>query len=274
MSNRGDGHDKSGDLKGSDENSNVIPLKVPRKKKTRVTTSSSIWGKKEKAGDAQSQKTSFDDSGLSNKAQTTNEPIINLPQYTKYLLSVIIAVHLGIKFLLNADQVNWVFLNLGFIPGRFTDLSLFEPVTLLSPITHMFIHGGWLHIAMNSIMLLAFGAGVEKWVGGKKMIQLFLLCGFFGLLTHFVLNFNSLQPVVGASGSLSGLFAVALVMLNRQSHGMMMRGKYGFLPLIALWVGISILFGLMGSPDGGEIAWAAHVGGFLGGFVALRLLKI
>lgn len=275
MANRGDGHDKSGDLGKSDKNSNVIPLKVPRKRQTLVTSSTSVWGKNKKDKPDQPQKDYFDDQTLKgSNAGITHEPLVNIPPYTKYLLGVIIAIHLVMTFILSEDQNNWTFLHLGFIPGRFTGSALFEPLALLTPITHMFIHGGWLHIAMNSIMLLAFGAGVEKWIGGKKMIIVFLLCGLFGLATHLALNFYSYQPVVGASGGLSGLFAVALIMLNRQSQGMMTRGKYGFLPLIGLWVGISIVFGLMGTPDGGDIAWAAHVGGFLGGFVVIKILKI
>lgn len=267
MSNEGDGHDKSGDLTGSDDNSNVIPLKVPRKKANKPSkqsaTSSSKWG---------ANKTHNAPPPHKNKDEVS-EPLINMPPYTQYLLGLLIAIHLVVTFLLNDTQTHWVYINLGFIPGRFTGAAIFEPLALLTPFTHMFLHGSWFHLAMNSVMLLAFGAGIEKWIGGRKMIAFFLLCGLFGLVTHFALNFNSYQPVIGASGGLSGLFAAALVMLNRR-HGMMTRGKYGFLPLIAIWVGISILFGMMGSPDGGDIAWAAHVGGFLGGFAVLKWMKL
>lgn len=268
MNNRGDGHDNSGDL-NPHKKSNVVTLKVPRKKKevrkTRITTSTSVWGKNQK-----------DETVLSSPktSETVTEPLINLPPYTKYLLGFIIGIHLIMAFALSPQWQEWIFIHLGFIPGRFTGTAIFEPLALLTPISHIFIHGGWLHIAMNSIMLLAFGAGVEKWIGGPKMILAFLICSLIGLAAHLALNIDSIQPVVGASGGLSGLFAIALVMLNRQSQGAMSKGKYGYLPLIALWVGISVLFGMMGSPDGSDIAWAAHVGGFLGGFLAVKMLKI
>jgi membrane associated rhomboid family serine protease len=268
MDNRGDGHDTSGDL-NPQKKGNVVTLKVPRKKKetrkTHITASTSVWGKNQK-----------DETVISNapKDDPSSEPLVNLPPYTKYFLGLIIGIHLIMTFALNDVWREWIFINLGFIPGRFTGHAVFEPLALVTPLSHMFIHGGWLHIAMNSIMLLAFGAGVEKWIGGPKMIFAFLICGLFGLAAHLGLNISSIQPVVGASGGLSGLFAVALVMLNRQSPGAMSIGKYGYWPLIALWVGISVLFGMMGSPDGGEIAWAAHVGGFLGGFVAVKILKL
>lgn len=272
MTSGGDGHDKSGDLLGSDSKSNVISFKVPRKasgqaskkapqkKLKQKATSMSKWNKSEQPTDPPPL------------AALPTEPLINVPPYTKYLLGLLVAIHLIITFALSEEQAYWVYTHLGFIPGRFTGSAFFEPLALITPLTHLFLHGSWLHIAMNSVMLLAFGSGIEKWIGGKKMLVIFFVCGLCGMLAHLALNFNSVQPIIGASGGLSGLFAAALIMLNRQHN--MVKGKYGFWPLIGLWVGISIIFGFIGSPDGGEIAWAAHVGGFLGGFALVKWMKI
>src|SRR5690606_14425292 len=97
---------------------------------------------------------------------------------------------------------------------------------------------------------------------------LFFLCSLISVGIHFVFNFSSSVPVVGASGGISGLFAAALVML--QQRGAVPAGRYGLWPLIILWVIISILFGMMGGPDGSPVAWAAHIGGFLAGFLLLK----
>lgn len=245
MTSSGDGQDNSNDP--LEDNSNVIPLKAPRKKPSPPKASKT-------------------------PPKPPNEPLINLPPYTKYLLMLIIGTHVIVTFLLTEIQTHWVFIHLGFIPGRFTGAALFEPLALLTPFTHMFLHGSWLHIAMNAIMLLAFGSGVERWIGGRKMITFFIVCSLCGVAAHLALNFGSIQPVIGASGGLSGLFAVAILMINRQNAGA--TGKYGMWPFILLWIGISVLFGFMGGPDGSEIAWAAHVGGFLGGFALMKLMKI
>lgn len=266
MASNGDGHDENSELLKNKDN--VVYLKVPRQSQKKKTTS-----KPQQTVTASSKWSKIDDeTALKSKAQPQTEALINLPPTTKYLLLLIVTIHLGITLLADPIQTNWIYFNLGFIPSRFTDLTLFDPLTLITPLTHMFLHGSGLHVAMNGIMLLAFGAGVEKWLGGKTMLKLFILSGFFGLILHLALNFSSGTPVIGASGGLSGLFAVALVMLNRQNSLPM--GKYGFLPLILLWVGISVLFGSMGSPDGSQIAWAAHVGGFIGGFVLIKAMKI
>lgn len=78
--------------------------------------------------------------------------------------------------------------------------------------------------------------------------------------------------MIGASGGISGLFAAAIVMMNKS--GQEMGGKVGILPFALLWIGLSIGFGMLGGPDGSLIAWAAHVGGFLGGFIALKLMRV
>lgn len=253
-----------------DKKNNVIPLKVPRKSNDQSRDDL------KKGGYERSKWSQINHETPPSKHHQSytpdSEAFINLPPYTKYLLGVILGIHIILNFLLDTNQINWAFVNLGFIPGRFTDTTLFEPLAFITPLTHMFLHGSWLHIAMNSIMLLAFGAGVEKWLGGKTMLKLFVFSALFGLAFHFALNFHSHHPMIGASGGLSGLFAVAITMLNRQNTLPM--GKYGFLPLILLWVGISVLFGSMGSPDGSQIAWAAHVGGFIGGFILMKWMKI
>ncbi len=251
----------------NDKNNNIIGLDQKRQERL----------KKEKQADKQCKEERQNPSYYMPHTQTDkNAPMFNIPEGTKYLLFSLIGIHLIVFYLLNEDIQNWIFYHLGFVPLRFTDGSMFEPLQILTPITHMFLHGSWLHLGMNGVMLLAFGSGLEKWVGAKKMFQIFFICGLFGVAAHFIFNLNSLDPVIGASGGLSGMFAAALVMLHRQNdaQGGMMGGRYGMMPIIALWIGISILFGIMGSPDGSSIAWIAHIGGFLGGFAAVRFLKI
>lgn len=205
---------------------------------------------------------------------SNNEQLINLPPFTKYMVAAMLGIFIITNYLLNEDQQLWTMVHLGFMPGRFTGTALFEPLALITPFTSMLLHGGWLHIGMNAVMLLAFGTGVERWLGGKKMIAFFVACALFGVAAHFVFNFHSIIPMIGASGGISGLFAAALVMLNKSNRGM--TGRFGLIPIIAIWIAISVIFGFVDSPgvDSGDIAWAAHVGGFLGGFAVLKLMKI
>lgn len=199
------------------------------------------------------------------------EPMINMPPVTKYLLGVILAAHLVIHYALSLEQKDWVFTNLGFVPESFNQNPL-NPFVLLSLFTHMFIHGGWMHVTMNLFMLAAFGSGVEKWLGGKRLLILYFVSGLFGVAAHYLLNTHSEAPMIGASGGLSGLFAAALLMITRGQREM--GGKVGILPFALIWIGLSIGFGMLGMPEGSIIAWAAHIGGFLGGFAVLKLMRV
>ena len=222
------------------------------------------------------EKADADKQALKEAKQAASEPLINLPFFTKYLILTMVGILVAFQFLLSPEQQEWVFIHLGFMPARFTGAAQFESLAILTPFTNMFLHASWLHIIMNAVMLLAFGSGVERWMGGKKMIALFVATGLFGIALHLALNPHSLSPVVGASGGISGLFAAAIIMLNQRNPSM--SGRFGLWPLIIVWVGISVLFGFIGDPQAGisagQIAWAAHVGGFLGGFAILKLIKL
>ncbi|NCO04479.1 MAG: rhomboid family intramembrane serine protease [Alphaproteobacteria bacterium] len=199
-------------------------------------------------------------------------PAINLPPVTKYFLAAIIGVHLFITIILSKEAMEWAYVHLGFIPARFSGAAPFEPLALLTPITHMFIHGSWIHIGMNTVMMAAFGTGIERWLGGKKMMAVFFISGLIGIALQFALSPASFSPVIGASGGLSGLFAAAIIMFNKLNGSF--NSKYGIWPIIGVVLATYFIFGFIGSPDGNVVAWAAHIGGFLGGFIALKLLKI
>ena len=203
-----------------------------------------------------------------------NIPLINLPPVTKILLGLIIAIHGIVTLVFSNDLAYQTYIHFGFIPGRFTGAVLFEPLAILTPVTHMLLHGSWMHLAMNAIMLMAFGTGIERWIGGKRMLLLFIVSSLCGIGLQFGLSPQSIIPVIGASGGLSGLFAAALIMIHKKQNVYGQKTRYGIWPFIFLWIGVSLVFGFLGSPDGNAVAWAAHIGGFIGGFGILKLMKI
>ena len=109
------------------------------------------------------------------------EPFINLPPVTKYLLLAMVIIYLIVHFALSAEVQIFLFLNFGYIPALWTGQTEygfhFDLNLILSPITYMFLHANWMHLIMNGAMLMAFGAGVEKWMGGRKFFEFFILCG-------------------------------------------------------------------------------------------------
>lgn len=203
------------------------------------------------------------------KAQAAaHGPMINLPPVTKYALAALFLVHLVMQGLLSPIQQYGIIENLGFIPARYTGAEPFSFWALIGPFSFVLFHGSWTHLLLNGFMLMAFGSGMERWIGAKRMLVFFFLCSLASALAHLLLNPFSSAPVIGASGGLSGMFAAILILMQQRGVGMM--GRYGVWPFVALWIGISVILGMIEAPGGGTVAWAAHIGGFLAGFVFLK----
>ncbi|MDF3025070.1 MAG: Rhomboid family protein [Alphaproteobacteria bacterium] len=208
--------------------------------------------------------------------QPASEPILNIPPATKYLSGLLIVIHVIMEFL--PLELKEKALQFGaFLPQiYFTDMPLADAdkaSAVIGPFAHMLLHGGWLHLAMNVFTLMAFGAGLEKEIGRKKFLLIFVLTGLAGAFTHLAyiawFHPNDLSPLVGASGGISGLFGGVLMMAH--GRGLMGNGYSKLLPFIGIWILISLFFGIFGMPGtGAAIAWTTHIGGFIAGLLLYR----
>ena len=202
-------------------------------------------------------------------------PLINLPPATKYLTGAIVLCQLLLWVLdtyVPSVFVSDIFNQFGFVAARWTGDAPFTPFTPLSLLTVNFLHGGWFHLIINAVTLVAFGAGIEKMMGWKRMLILFFLSSAIALLTHLAVSPHSMEPVIGASGGISGLFGAILVIMKHD--GQLQGNNQRLLPMVVLWIALTIGFGMMGAPDGSSVAWVAHIGGFLGGIgIAMMMLK-
>lgn len=135
------------------------------------------------------------------------------------------------------------------------------------PFTSMFLHGGFIHIALNMFVLWSFGNQLEQVIGTKKFLSLYLISGLVGGILWMFLGVG---PAVGASGALCGLMA-AYVFISPESKVLLffiipMKIKncvYGF-------AAFSLVFGLLSmiNPSYGfGIGHFAHLGGLIGGYL-------
>lgn len=200
------------------------------------------------------------------------QPFFNagkIPVVTRFLFVAILIIHVVKSLILSDTQAYQLITLAGFTPGLFTGEEPWQWNALITPISYMFLHSDWMHIGFNSVMLLALGVFFEREFGAKNMILFFLACGILGAVFYLLINPFSVIPVIGASGAVSGLFGVVLLILHER--GMMgTMGKYGPWPLIVIWMLMIVGFGMIG---GGNVAWQAHLGGFLGGLLLLYLWR-
>lgn len=198
-----------------------------------------------------------------------SEPVLNMPPVVKALSGILCLIHIGLYFAPKEIQEQAIG-TLSFIPARYSGVQPFQWVALLGPFTHVLLHGGWLHLGINVGTLMAFGSGIEKTVGGKKLLLLFVATSLLGALMHYIIVPTDGTPLIGASGGISGLFGAVLVMAQDQGR-MAQQGWRGLMPFILMWVGISLFFGLYGMPgESSAIAWTVHIGGFIAGLLLYR----
>ena len=192
-------------------------------------------------------------------------PMVNLPPVTKIMLALIIGIRIILFTIgfMNPDLVDTIYTYGGFTPASWSGEIAFRWWTPLTLVTFSFLHGGWLHLAMNALMLAAFGSGLEKWLGPTRLLQVFVVSSACALLAHFLFNMHSVGVVIGISGAISGFFGALLIMMRQQN--LLGNARNSLMPFIIIWIITTIGFGMMGAPDGGDIAWVAHLGGFFGG---------
>jgi membrane associated rhomboid family serine protease len=189
------------------------------------------------------------------------------------------------------SDVNAFYCRWAFQPREWFDTAKNESQTpqqskttvLVSIITAMFLHAGWLHIAGNMLFLWVFGDNVEDRLGHIGFAIFYLLAGIVATLTQGLIDPNSLVPVVGASGAIAGVLGAYLIYYPKAMVTTLIPIAIIFIPVpipavivIGLWFVMNLLSGLaalspsVGAADSG-VAFFAHVGGFLFGAMAVLL---
>jgi membrane associated rhomboid family serine protease len=169
----------------------------------------------------------------------------------------------------------------GVVPREFAagqDLAPHIPLPFWSTLfTSMFLHGGWLHLGGNMLYLWIFGDNIEKTIGHLRFLLFYVICGLAAGLAHIVFNMSSGVPTVGASGAISGVLGGYLVMFPNNRVRVLTRGGVAAVPavvVLGLWIVIQLINGfgsIANTPETGGVAFLAHIGGFVAGFVLVRL---
>jgi membrane associated rhomboid family serine protease len=153
----------------------------------------------------------------------------------------------------------------------------------LTLITSLFIHGGLLHLASNMLYLWVFGDNVEDYLGHLPYLVFYLVCGVAATLAQVAIDVNSRIPSVGASGAIAGVLGAYVVFFgDARVRTLLILGPFILLPrvpalfLIGFWFLTQLLSGVaqLGVPqEVGGVAFWAHIGGFVVGFVIALLLR-
>ncbi len=150
---------------------------------------------------------------------------------------------------------------------------------LLTILTCIFLHGGWMHFLGNMWFLYIFGDNVEDRFGHGGFLAFYLGCGVAASVAHLLTNPTSGVPTVGASGAIAGVMG-AYFFLYPRAVVLTLIPIFVFLHLIVVpaWVFLGVWFLIQlfkGTVSvGAGVAWWAHIGGFAVGFLVSWALHV
>jgi membrane associated rhomboid family serine protease len=223
-----------------------------------------------------------------------DNPTLGTPVVTLLIIAVNVAVWILVQGMGQDPALARSVCELGLIPGEF--LGRVAPGTSLplspgevcvlgverhwfAPLTSMFLHGGWLHLIGNMWFLWVFGNNVEDSQSHVRFLIFYLLSGLAAAATQTLVNPNSLAPMVGASGAISGVMGAYVILYPRVRVHMLVflfvfvtRIVVPAYLMLGYWFLLQLLGGSMATGEGGVAFWA-HVGGFIAGAVLINIFK-
>ena len=227
-------------------------------------------------------------------------PTLRRPVVTYLLLLSLFAVWLFVQgggF--NARTLAATVCNLGLVPGEITGGAPIgksvpigqglacvvdrEPLNFLTPLTSMFLHGGWGHLLGNALFLWVFGNNVEDIMGRLRFLIFYVLCGLTAAAAQVLVNPASPVPMVGASGAISGVLGGYLVLYPLVRVRVLVilfifvtMVRVPAFVVLLIWVGYQVILGLpqlmmLESEVSAGVAFWAHIGGFAAGALLVKL---
>jgi membrane associated rhomboid family serine protease len=215
-----------------------------------------------------------------------NIPASRFPAVTLGL--IIVNVLIFLRELKLGPHLEQMLFHFAIIPARYTQAEVAQyfsaPSQIFAFFSSMFLHGGWIHLLGNMWTLWIFGDNVEDRLGRSRFIALYLASGVAAALFHIFTNPGSLVPTIGASGAIAGIMGAYFRFFPSAKVETLVPpfffGPVFVLPAIVFlgwWFLLQFFNGAMSLRARGDtfsgIAWWAHVGGFLCGFVVCLLAR-
>ena len=205
----------------------------------------------------------------------SSEPGVRLKSAT-VVIAIVTAVVSAVFIL--GGQLEDAALRFGFIAARAGGMELAGALPLwLTPWSATLVHGGWLHLIFNLVMLVWVGSQVERVLGPANLLFAYLVGALVAAGAQWLADPAAFMPMIGASGAISAIFGIyalfearpksvtSSVKLNRAIHVAW---------LLAAWVAIQWMNGVLSQSQGVMLATAAHIGGFVAGLAMQRPLLL
>ena len=199
-----------------------------------------------------------------------HNPSARTPYVTLCLIVLNVAVFLGGLALLQTDRdLSAFYFDYALLPFRLSNGENYPAL-----VTSVFLHGGLMHLAGNMLFLWIFGDNLEDEMGHIPFLIFYLLCGIGASLAQVAADPVSQIPTVGASGAIAGIMGGYLLLFPKARVDIFIFFIVFFriLPIpawimLGLWFAIQLFSGINVDTSMGGVAYWAHAGGFVIGFI-------
>lgn len=144
-------------------------------------------------------------------------------------------------------------------------------------LSSMFMHGGLAHIFGNMLFLWIFGDNLENLIGHIRYAAFYLICGFAAALAQVIMGPDSIIPMLGASGAISGVLGGYILLFPRRPVRAIIFNFLTTVPAfvaIGIWIAYQLIVGYLTPTGSGGVAYAAHIGGFIAGLALIKVFAI
>jgi membrane associated rhomboid family serine protease len=144
-------------------------------------------------------------------------------------------------------------------------------------LSSMFMHGSFMHIFGNMLFLWIFGDNIENLIGHVRYAVFYIVCGIAAAFAQILMDTDSIIPMLGASGAISGVLGAYLLLFPTRRVRALLFNIYTTVPAyvaFGIWIIYQIVSGYLSSAETGGVAYAAHIGGFIAGLVLIKIFAI
>lgn len=144
-------------------------------------------------------------------------------------------------------------------------------------ISSMFMHGDIMHIFGNMMFLFIFGDNLEDLLGHIRYIVFYLICGFAAAAAQILMGPDSIIPMLGASGAISGVLGGYLLLFPNKPVKAIIFNFFTTVPAfvaLGIWIVYQLVIGYLTPAGTGGVAYAAHIGGFFAGLALIKIFAI
>ena len=203
-----------------------------------------------------------------------DNPTSSKPIVTYFIIGLCVLVFL-MQIGSQSYRTGQLFYSYGLIPSVLMGheqlpMDVYIVPAYITIFSSMFMHGGFMHIIGNMLYMWIFADNIEDDLGSKKFIIFYLLSGIGAAMTQVLIDTHSQVPMVGASGAIGGVLGAYLI--NHPKAKVLVLIPFGFfsqlIKIRALYV-LGFWFILQFISQGGGVAYAAHIGGFVSGIILI-----